>query len=126
MNRITTRLKRYGCLLLCICLLGAVAAGAQPPAAGFLCRASCMVSEFRLQHHLRKRRTQRLRLRISAVRRRIYRLDLSLHPKQTGRIHQEHAAKGEIDLMAAPTPRGRAQTMLFSDLPMGRGKILPV
>ena len=104
----------------------AAAAGHSRRCAGFLCCASCMVSGFRLQHYLRERRTQRLRLRISAVRRRIYRLDLSLHRSKLAGF-AEHAAKGRNRpdgrriLRRGPCP----DHAVFRSAD-GQGKILPV
>lgn len=84
MNRITTSLKRYGCLLLCLCLLMPLLQG-----------TATAVQDS------------------SVVR-------VAWYPDSAYNITCE---KGEIDLMAGVSyAEGRAQTMLFSDLPMGEEK----
>ena len=76
MNKIITRLKRYSCLLLCLCLLMPLLQGTAAAVQDSSVVRVAWYPDSAYNITCENGETQRLWLRISAVRRRIYRLDL--------------------------------------------------
>ena len=122
MNRITTRLKRYGCLLLCICLLmpllQGTAAAVQDSSVVRVAWYPDSAYNITCENGERSGYGYEYQQSVAAYTGWTYDYIEANWPDSLNMLQ-----KGEIDLMAGVSyAEGRAQTMLFSDLPMGEEK----
>ena len=128
MNRITTRLKRYGCLLLCLCLLmpllqGTVAVLDLSCDDALSCLRVAWYPDF--AYNITCENGERSGYGYE------YQQSVAAYTGWTYHYIEANWSdslnmlqKGEIDLMAGVSyAEGRTQTMLFSDLPMGEENI---
>lgn len=122
MNRITTRLKRYGCLLLCLCLLmpllQGTAAAVQDSSVVRVAWYPDSAYNITCENGERSGYGYEYQQSVAAYTGWTYHYIEANWPDSLNMLQ-----KGEIDLMAGVSyAEGRAQTMLFSDLPMGEEK----
>lgn len=122
MNRITTRLKRYGCLLLCLCLLMPLlqdtAAAVQDSSVVRVAWYPDSAYNITCENGERSGYGYEYQQSVAAYTGWTYHYIEANWPDSLNMLQ-----KGEIDLMAGVSyAEGRAQTMLFSDLPMGEEK----
>ena len=122
MNKITTRLKRYGCLLLCLCLLMPLlqdtAAAVQDSSVVRVAWYPDSAYNITCENGERSGYGYEYQQSVAAYTGWTYDYIEANWPDSLNMLQ-----KGEIDLMAGVSyAEGRAQTMLFSDLPMGEEK----
>ena len=123
MNRITTRLKRYGCLLLCLCLLMPLlqdtAAAVQDSSVVRVAWYPDSAYNITCENGERSGYGYEYQQSVAAY------TGWTYHYIEANWLDSLNMLqKGEIDLMAGVSyAEGRAQTMLFSDLPMGEENI---
>lgn len=122
MNKITTRLKRYGCLLLCLCLLmpllQGTAAAVQDSSVVRVAWYPDSAYNITCENGERSGYGYEYQQSVAAY------TGWTYHYIEANWLDSLNMLqKGEIDLMAGVSyAEGRAQTMLFSDLPMGEEK----
>ena len=122
MNRITTRLKRYSCLLLCLCLLmpllQGTAAAVQDSSVVRVAWYPDSAYNITCENGERSGYGYEYQQSVAAY------TGWTYHYIEANWLDSLNMLqKGEIDLMAGVSyAEGRAQTMLFSDLPMGEEK----